>query len=147
AAAEPLNGAMMTGPCMQNTEVNVSATVAGACPDQNNRDIALRGGETTDKTITMGGTSGVTYTAVLHVQGVVESKNYTGGTDQISAPGASSPNTDGCRNGGTPGTNNAYNVYMLRVTTPGSTAHTDYFLNSLDPPGVENHKTYGLTPK
>jgi len=144
AAAEPLNGMMLTGPCMQNTEVNVCATVAGACPDQNNSDIALRGVKTTDKTITMGGTAGVTYTAVLHVQGVVESKNYTGGTDQNSATSLSSPNMDGWRNGGTPGTNNAYNVYMLRVTNPGSTAHTDYFLNSLDPPGVENHTTYGI---
>jgi hypothetical protein len=144
AAAEPLNGQMLTGPCMQNTEVNVCATVAGACPDQNNSDIALRGVKTTDKTITMGGTSGVTYTAVLHVQGVVESKNYTGGTDQNSATSLSSPNMDGWRNGGTPGTNNAYNVYMLRVTNPGSTTHTDYFLNSLDPPGVENHTTYGI---
>jgi hypothetical protein len=33
---------------------------------------------------------------------------------------------------------------MLRVTdTPGATAR-DYFLNSLDPPGVENHTTYGI---
>jgi len=51
---------------------------------------------------------------------------------------------DGWRVGGVPATNNAYNVYMLRVTNPGSTTKVDYFLNSLDPPGVENHTTYGI---
>jgi len=34
-------------------------------------------------------------------------------------------------------------VYMIRVTNPGA-AKTDYFLNSLQPPGVPNHTTYGI---
>jgi hypothetical protein len=33
---------------------------------------------------------------------------------------------------------------MLRVTNPGATTSTTYYLNSLDPPGVENHTTYGI---
>jgi hypothetical protein len=32
---------------------------------------------------------------------------------------------------------------MIRVTNPGG-AKTDYFLNSLVPPGVSNHTTYGV---
>jgi len=137
---------MMTGPCLRDTEPSVCATVSGNCPNTGISDIALRGVLTTDKTVTLGGDPATTYTIVLHVQGEVESKNYTNGTDQNSA--LTSPRADGWRghNGGAnpvPQTNNAYNVYMLRVTDPGATAR-DFFLNSLEPPGVENHTTYGI---
>jgi hypothetical protein len=82
------------------------------------------------------------YTIQLHIQGEVEAKTYTGTTDQNAA--AQSPKADGFSMGGTPTTANDYNVYMIRVTNPGSTAHTDYFLNSLIGPGVSNHTTYGI---
>jgi hypothetical protein len=142
--AATLDGAMLLGPCMATTQTSVCATVASnaVCPDMNDTDIPLRGVKTTDKTITLGGNAGTTYTISLHVQGEVESKNYSGGTDQSTA--GMSPKLDGWRVGGTPGTNNAYNVYMIRVTNPGATTHTDYFLNSIDLPGVENHTTYGI---
>jgi hypothetical protein len=55
-----------------------------------------------------------------------------------------SPMLDGFATGGMPTPTDAYNVYMLRVTNPGSTTSTDYFLNSLQPPGVSNHTTYGV---
>ncbi len=143
--AATLDGQMMLGPCGRDTEGSVCATISsGACPDQTNSDVALRGVHTTDKMVTLGGTPGVTYTIVLHVQGEVESKNYSGGTDQNAATSQSSPNMDGWRVGGTPSTGNAYNVYMLRVTNPGSTTSTSYFLNSMDPPGIEDHTTYGM---
>jgi hypothetical protein len=143
AVAAPLDGAMLLGPCGRDTEGSVCATInSGACPDQTIADTALRGVKTTDKTVTLGGTPGVTYTIQLRVQGEVESRNYTGGTDQSTS--GSSPNLDGWRVGGSPASGNAYNVYMLRVTNPGATTSTTYYLNSLDPPGVENHTTYGL---
>jgi hypothetical protein len=95
---------------------------------------------TTDKTVTLGGTMGTDYTVTLHIQGVVESKSY-GGMDQNQT--AQSPKADGWCVGGSPVTTDAYNVYMIRVTNPGA-AKTDYFLNSLQPPGVPNHTTYGI---
>ena len=133
---------MLTGPCGPNTEMSVCSTFSGTCPDRSLADAALRGVKTTDRTVTLGGTAGVTYTIEIHVQGVVESRNYTGGTDRLST--GTSPNMDGWRMGGTPAAGNDYNVYMLRVTNPGSTTSTSYYLNSLDPPGVQNHTVYGL---
>src|SRR5262249_19793568 len=131
AVGAPLDGQMFLGPCGRDTEAAVCATgPAGGCPDTTNADIALRRVKTTDRTVTLGGPPGTMYTIVLHVQGEVESKNYTGGTDM--SPSGSSPNMNGWRVGGTPATNNAYNVYMLRVTPPGSTTATNYYLNSMD---------------
>jgi len=140
--AAGLNGQMLVGACLRDTEASVCATVAGACPDTNNADVALRGVKLTDKTITLGGTPGTPYTITVHVQGEVESKNYVGGADQNAM--SMSPSMDGWRVGGTPSTANAYSVYMLRVRNPGSTTDTTYYLNSMDPPGVENHTTYGV---
>src|SRR5436190_6589975 len=144
---KPLDGAMLLGPCLRDTSAAVCATVSGGCPAANASDPALSGVLTTNKTITLGGDPNTTYAVVLHVQGEVESKNYNGGTD-FSVSG-SSPTMNGWRypagtTNPTPNSGNAYNVYMLRVTNPGSTAHSDYMLNSMDPPGVENHTTYGM---
>jgi hypothetical protein len=136
-----LDGMMFTGPCLRDTEASVCATVSGNCPNTTISDIPLRGVLTTDKTVTLGGDPATTYTIVFHVQGEVESKNYTGGTEQNTT--LTSPKGDGWHQGGAPATNNAYNVYLLRVTDPGGSPR-DYFLNSLDPPGVENHTTYGI---
>jgi hypothetical protein len=47
---------------------------------------------------------------------------------------------DGFCVGGTPTGADAYNVYMVRVSNPKQ----DYFLNSLQTPGVSNHTTYGM---
>ena len=145
--AGPLDGAMLLGPCLANTQAAVCATISGQCPAANTSDPALSGVHTTDKMITLGGDPATTYTIVLHVQGEVESKNYNGGTD-VSTAGMS-PTLNGWRypagtTNPTPNTGNAYNVYMLRVTNMGATTHQDYMLNSLDPPGVENHTTYGM---
>jgi hypothetical protein len=140
--AKPLNGQMLLAPCKQDTTAATCATVTGACPVQNIADPALSGVLLTDKTLTLGGTPGTTYSITLHVQGEVEAKLYTGAIDQDGV--ALSPTADGFGIGGTPTTTNAYGVYLLRVTNPGSTTKTDYFLNSLQPPGVSNHTTYGI---
>ena len=138
--AKALNGQMMLGPCQQDTEASVCKAKSGACPAPNTADHALSGALTTDKTVTLGGTMGTDYTITLHIQGEVESKAY-GGMDQNGT--ATSPKADGWCVGGTPVTTDAYMVYMIRVTNPGA-AKTDYFLNSLQPPGVPNHTTYGI---
>jgi len=138
--AKGLNGLMLLGPCLQDTEASVCATAKGACPPANTADRALSGGITSDKMVTIGGTMGTPYTVTLHIQGEVESKQY-GGMDQNQT--AQSPKADGFCVGGTPTTADAYNVYMIRVTNPGA-AKTDYFLNSLQPPGTPNHTTYGI---
>jgi len=139
--AKVLNGVMLIGLCLRDTEASVCATVNGTCPPANANDPALSGALTTDKTVTLGGTMGTPYTITLHIQGEVESKQY-GGMDQNST--AQSPKADGFCVGGTPTNADAYNVYMIRVTNPGSTAKTNYFLNSLQAPGTSNHTTYGI---
>jgi hypothetical protein len=139
--AKPLNGFLFTGLCLRDTEASVCATASGSCPGPVSGDPALSGILTTNKTVTLGGTMGTPYSITLHVQGEVESKQY-GGMDQNSS--AQSPKADGFCVGGTPTAADAYNVYLIRVTNPGSTAKTDYFLNSLQNPGVSNHTTYGI---
>jgi hypothetical protein len=113
-----------------------------ACPPPNGSDRALSGVLLTDRTFTLGGTPGTPYTITLHVQGEVESKQYVGSLDQENM--SLSPMADGFATGGTPTPADAYGVYMIRVTNPGSATHTDYFLNSLQPPGASNHTTYGI---
>jgi hypothetical protein len=119
----------------------VCATVPGVCPPSNPTDPALSGVHLTDRTLTLGGTAGTPYTITLHVQGEVEAKLYDGTVDQSGM--SLSPAADGFATGGTPTPTNAYGVYMLRVTNPDAT-QTSYYLNSLIPPGVSNHTTYGI---
>jgi hypothetical protein len=135
--ASMLNGAMLTGKCLNKTAESVCQTLAGACPGAN-ADAALSGVITTDKMITLGGEPAKVYTITLHVQGEVESKKYDGGADQSST--GASPKADGFCVGGTPSNGDAYNVYMARVSSPKK----DYFFNSIQPPGVSNHTTYGI---
>lgn len=134
----PLNGAMLTGPCLNDTAASVCQTKTGGCPAKNPQDPSTGGALTTDKMITLGGDPAKTYTITLHVQGEVEAKKYNGGQDQ-SAQG-SSPKLDGFCTGGTPSGGDDYNVYLVRVASPKQ----DYFLNSLIGPGVSNHTTYGM---
>jgi hypothetical protein len=132
-----LNGFMLLGPCLNDSAGSVCQTVQGACPGEKT-DHALSGVLTTDKTIKLGGDAAKVYTLTLHVQGVVESKRYDGGKD--SEGQLTSPKANGFCEGGTPTHGDAYNVYMIRVGTPKK----DYFLNSLQTPGVSNHTTYGI---
>ena len=136
--AAPLDGSMLVGKCLTDSAQSVCQTINGGCPAPNQQDPALSGVITTDKTITLGGDPAKTYTITLHVQGEVESKRYNGGQDQSST--AQSPKADGFCTGGTPTNGDAYNVYMVRVDSPKQ----DYFLNSMQPPGVSNHTTYGM---
>ncbi len=140
--AKSLNGQMLTAPCGPNTGASVCRTSVGACPVANPTDRALSGVLLTDKTVTLGGDPAKLYTVTLQIQGVVEAKQYIGSVDSNSA--APSPNANGFAVGGVPTAANAFSVYLLRVTNPGSAAKTDYFLNSIAPPGVSDHTTYGV---
>jgi len=136
---------MLLGPCVRDTQAAVCATFAGGGCPLGPGDPALKGALLTDKTFTLGGLPGHSYSIKLHIQGEVESKRYTNSVDQSSA--GMSPMLDGFATagvGGVPTSADAYNVYMIRVTNPGSTTSTDYFLNSLQLPGVSNHTTYGV---
>jgi hypothetical protein len=134
----PLNGVMLTGPCLNDTAKSVCQTKTNGCPGDNNADFALSGVLTTDKTITLGGDPGKTYTITLHVQGEVEAKKYDNTQDANGQ--AQSPKADGFAVGGDPSKGDYYNVYLVRTSNPPQ----DYFLNSLIPPGVSNHTTYGI---
>jgi hypothetical protein len=134
----PLDGKMLLGPCKNDTSKSVCQTTTSGCPGANASDPALSGALTTDSMVTLGGDPAKTYTITIHVQGVVESKRYTNGKDQEGQ--LASPKMDGFCEGGTPSGGDAYNVYMVRVSSPKK----DYFLNSLQTPGVSNHTTYGI---
>jgi hypothetical protein len=136
--AAALDGQMLITPCLIATENTVCATMVGGCPIPNVADRALSGALLTDKTFTIGGSPTTTYTISLRVQGVVEAKMYTSSTDAESTLG--SPAANGFATGGTPSLADAYGVYMVRVSNPPQ----DYFLNSVWPPGVSNHTTYGV---
>lgn len=144
AVAAPLNGVMLTGPCVVEEQASVCHTVAAnaACPANNDR--ALAGVLTTDRTVRLGGNPGQQYTITLHIQGEVESKQYPGGVDQEAT--LTSPRADGWIVGGTPTTADNYNVYMIRVTNPNAptAAPVNYYMNSLQNPGRSNHTTYGI---
>ena len=145
--AMPINGALITAPCVRTVSASVCDTVpqGGTCPDTANADLPLRGIKTFDKTYTLGGARGTRYSITIHVQGEVEAKQYSGGTDQERVK--VSPAADGWYAPTTGDTarviTGTYNVYTLRVTPPGGTK-VDYFLNAIQPPGVQNHTTYGM---
>src|SRR6478736_1696472 len=138
AVGGPLTGQMLLGPCLGGDDPLVCQTLLAQCPGDKT-DFALSGVLTTDKEITLGGDPATVYTITLHVQGEVEAKGYenaAGDQDKSKA----SPMADGFQTGGTPTKGDAYNVYMLRVTSPKQ----DYFFNSLIPPGKSDHTTYGI---
>ena len=136
--AASLDGSMLVGKCLTDSAASVCQTTNNGCPAANASDPALSGAITTDKKVTLAGDPTKLYTIALHVQGEVESKRYNGGQDQNGV--AQSPKADGFCVGGTPSGGDAYNVYLVRVSSP----KRDYFLNSLQTPGVSNHTTYGI---
>jgi hypothetical protein len=141
SGAWSLIGQMWLAPCARDASASTCFTVAQptACPNPTASDVSLRGAITTDKTIALVGDPDVSYRVVLHVQGEVEAGEYTGGID---ADGSQTPTSrlNGWRVGGTPAGTSS--VYLLRVTEARSGAHSDYFLNSLAPPGAANSGTY-----
>lgn len=134
-----LNGFLFTAPCVRLTEKDVCLSVLNLpCPGANTDDPALSGALLTDQTIRVGGSSTIIYNIKLRVRGVVEAKKYTNSVDSNSS--ALSPAANGFAVGGKPVVTDAYNVFMIRTNSP----RQDYFLNSLIPPGVSNHTTYGV---
>lgn len=141
SVAAPINGQMLVGKCLVDSAASVCQTAISGCPAANPNDPSLSGALLTDKSFTLGGTPGTSYTVTVHVQGEVEAKFYTNSVDQNNV--ATSPKADGFATNGSPTQGNAYSIYLLRVTNPGGTK-TDYFLNSLVGPGVSDHTTYGV---
>lgn len=92
------------------------------CPGNNPPAYIVQGTVNRDQTITVGGNPATTYTVKARFVGVVEPKQYQGGTKQTPAVA-----TDGWYTGGTPTTNDNYNVYMLQITAPAQV----YYLNAL----------------
>ena len=77
----------------------------------------------------------------IHVQGEVESKTFNGGVDN-SSMGSTTSSLDGLRTGGKPVTTDGYNIFLLRITGYEGGLTTNYYLNSLGPPGASTHTTY-----
>ena len=97
----------------------------------------------TDQTFVLGGIGGNPYDLGIHIQGEVESKRFTDGVDNDNGM-QSGPGLDGLYRGGKPTTQDGYSSFLLRITGYEGGLTTDYYLNSLQPPGVSNHTTYGV---
>lgn len=122
--AAALDGLTMLAPCKTNLSTRECVPItAAACAT--NADPVLTGGIMFDKSVTMGGDAGTTYEVTLHLQGIVEARNYTGGTDADSS-GTQIP-ANGWYEGGQPVTPGNYNTMAIRVASPAA----DYFLNSV----------------
>jgi len=124
--AAALDGQKYMLPCGANFDIRTCNNVpaGGQCP--NNPEYILDGAVNRNDTVQFGGAAGVIYNVTIRVQGIVESRSYTGGSQQAG----------GWYAGGAPPTNVAFNVYLLRVSSPAQ----DYFLNSLPNPGA--HSTF-----
>ena len=91
----------------------------------------------------IGGESGKVYDVTVHVYGVVEAKNYNGGTRRDGNNlNASATGGDFWYTGGT-APNSTYNTYELHVTPKVDGAANDYFLNSRNGSN-EGHESWGL---
>jgi hypothetical protein len=143
--ADPLNGKMLLAPCDHLTAQSVCATRprGTTCPSVNPNDPALSGALLTDQTFVLGGIGGNPYDLGIHIQGEVESKRFTNGVDNDNGM-QSGPGLDGLYRGGKPTTQDGYSSFLLRITGYEGGLTTDYYLNSLQPPGVSNHTTYGV---
>jgi hypothetical protein len=89
------------------------------------------------------GDPATTYDVTVHVWGIVEAKNYDGGTRRAGdTMDASSTGGDFWYEGGTIPFS-SYNTYELHVTPPVYDAANDYFLNARNGSG-ENHESWAL---
>jgi hypothetical protein len=103
-----------------------------------------------DKTITLHGTVGRTYTVTARIQGVVEPKHYQNGVNTTATTCAAAPATNtncGWYVGGAPQTVGNYNVYSMWVSAPAPTPTTGlpgqyYFLNNINK--TEAHFSYPM---
>ena len=101
-----------------------------------------------DKTVTVRGTPGKTYTVTARIQGVVEPKHYQNGVNTTATTCTGTPNNNcGWYVGGAPQTNGNYNVYMMWVSAPAPTPTTGlqgqyFFLNNINK--TEAHFSYPI---
>ncbi|HEX6766474.1 MAG TPA: hypothetical protein VF103_13370 [Polyangiaceae bacterium] len=124
----PLDGFAFFTPCNGGMVSGASCVLRSTC---SSTDPSFPGIHSTDATVTMPGAQGLFYDMTVHVQGLVESKSYTGGRDQ-DAYAPLSP-ADGLYLGGAPVSSPA-SVYLVRVASPAR----DYFLNSISPPSMSS---------
>ncbi|HEX9621919.1 MAG TPA: hypothetical protein VF989_17355 [Polyangiaceae bacterium] len=124
--AGDLHGFTILVPCVGNSDARSCTTAQAACSNLADPDPVLNGAKPTDRMLSFGGERGIVYNVRLRVQGQVESKLYSGGTDQSST---SALPADGFYVGGAPNnsTGAPYNVYAMRVSSP----RQDYFFNSI----------------
>jgi hypothetical protein len=91
----------------------------------------------------IGGETGKIYDVTVHVYGVVEAKNYQGGTRRDgNNMNASATGGDFWYTGGT-APNSTYNTFEFHVTPKVDGAANDYFLNSRNGSN-EGHETWAL---
>jgi hypothetical protein len=128
--ASVLDGFVLKQPCLTGSGTRACRTaVPGACPVT--EDPGFSGAKPTDEMLTFGGEPGTLYDVTLRVQGIVESKEYRGGSD------ASDLATDGFHRAGiVDNTMNQHSVFGLRVTAPIGI----YFWNSIGKDSV--HATF-----
>jgi len=143
------DGALLQYPCGGGTP-NYDCTQPSPCTNVSSGQPAAQiikpsGGQVS--TWTMGGTAGTTYDVKVHIQGVVETSWYHGGTRSAgnttsidvgsTVPGAKSYAKDLFQTGGTNltyadnGNGFDYNSYELDITPTGGGTPSVYFLNSV----------------
>ncbi len=128
-------------PCLEQQNYDC-LTQLGACPNQNAPNYEDRG-RVFAEDFKLGGCLGKTYSITLRVNGIVEGKNYQGGTrrrgDEVPDV-YSTVGFDTWYAGGAP-TESSYNVMKLTVLQPdGATEVQHYYLNSI--PDSEKHITF-----
>src|SRR4029077_18343730 len=138
----------------QNYSVLVCQNTRPACT-YNNSEYLVQGTCNTDKKFTIAGTSSQSCTITLHVQGIVEPKHYSTGTNRCTTNfGAADegyafgPANGGVNSGCYPTTSGNYNVYMMHVSdsatqlTGTTLTGTRYFWNAINK--TEAHFSYKI---
>jgi hypothetical protein len=125
----PLHGHTILMPCEKSTSARVctpkSDTTRPCTNPAGGPAASYAGAHSHNEQITLGGTRGVRYIVRLKIQGEVEGKTYTGGTD---ANNSGTLPANGLYTGGVANNSaNAYNVYFIRTDSPSQ----HYYLNSI----------------
>ena len=141
--AGKLDGFLFVAPCGDKGTGYDCLNSAAVPAPQNSPTCNNQNPKTTTIDFPIGGQAGKVYDMTVHVYGVVESKNYQGGTRRDgNNMNASAQGGDFWYTGGT-APNTTYNTYELHVTPKVDGAPNDYFLNSRNGTG-EGHESWGL---
>jgi hypothetical protein len=138
-----LDGFLFAAPCGDGGTGYDCLNSAAVPAPQNSPSCQNQQPKTTSMDFAIGGEAGKIYDVTVHVYGVVESKNYQGGTRRDgNNMNASSTGGDFWYEGGT-APNSTYNTYEFHVTPKVDGAKNDYFLNSRNGSG-EGHESWAL---